>query len=97
MRAIVEAGGYVQHFKQVPTMALMQEMNSPLYSAQASPNWGDTGRYFFGSAGYGSGYGTFLPSEHYTMYGSGFSQLPTALGGVKGGGEKSKFSETPMS
>jgi hypothetical protein len=35
MRAIVEAGGYVQHFKQVPTMALMQEMNSPLYSAQA--------------------------------------------------------------
>jgi len=49
--------------------------------------WNKMGNYF-------SGYGTTLPEQHFSMYGIGFSNLPTELGGqVQQKG--SRFSGTP--
>lgn len=97
VRAIVEAGGYYQHFKQSPAPHVLRELNPPLYTVPGLPGWKEIGEnYFFGSAGYVPGYGHFLPAEHFSMYGTGFSQLPTALGGTRAGEEKGKFAGTPM-
>lgn len=96
VRGIVEAAAFPQHFKTDPHIPTLEYFQSPVYGWQTSPTWAETaGAYFFGSGGYVGGYGDTLPSRHWSEYGAGFSQLPTALGGVTPG-EKSKFAGTPM-
>ena len=88
-KAIMEAGGFVQHFKTSPHPYALEAMNSPIY-AEKSPAWGSErgGAYF-------SGYGPFLPEQHFSMYGAGFAGLPMELGGQIPG-KQSRFSGTPV-
>ena len=89
-KGIVEAGGFVQHFKVNPHPYVLEAMGSPIYAAMQAPYWNQgreiTGNYF-------GGYGPFLPEKHFSIYGSGFSGLPTELGGQVQGG---RMSGTPM-
>ena len=95
---ILESAGVAVHLGIPPSHPeAMRYFGMPLYGWQTDPNWGEAGKnYFFGSGGVASGYGKILPDIHYTEYGSGFSQLPTALGGVRES-ERGKFAGTPMS
>ena len=89
-KGIVEAGGFAQHFKTSPHPYALEALGSPLYSMMMKPYWNQMpaqGNYF-------SGYGPFLPEQSFSMYGSGFSTLPTELGGQVGGG-RSRVSGTP--
>jgi len=99
IKSILESGGIPAHLGIAPshTEALV-ELGVPLYQGVSTPGptWQEIGKnYFFGSGGYSSGYGKFLPEGHFSEYGTGFSQLPTALGGARAG-EQGKFSGTPM-
>jgi hypothetical protein len=76
----------------------LKYFNTPIYGFQKAPNWDEQSwSYFMGSGGYSGGYGTILPPVHFSEYGSGFTQLPTALGGQMPGQDRSKFSGMPMS
>ena len=92
MRKIVEAGGFVQHFKKSPHGMSMAAFGSPIYGMSAGPYWNQVtemqGSYF-------GGYGTLNPQQHHSMYGSGFTTMPIDLGGQMPG-EQSRFGGTPM-
>lgn len=91
-KAIMEAGGFVQQFKVSPHPYVLEAMGSPIYSESSSPTWGASKGM---SGGYFSGYGPFLPEQHFSMYGSGFSGLPTELGGQIPG-KQSRLAGTPV-
>jgi len=93
-KQIMEATGFVQHFKVTPYPYILEAMNSPLYTMQASPTWAQA-RTLYG-AYYFSGYGPTLPEQHFGMYGGGFSALPTELGGQIQGTAGKRFAGTPM-
>jgi hypothetical protein len=90
MRAIVEAGGFVQHFKKSPHPWVMSAFGSSIYGAKMAPYWnqaqGMQGSYF----GFPLAH---LPEKHFSTYGSGFSSLPEELGGQMPG-TQSRFSGT---
>ena len=91
-RAVIEAGGFVQHFKTSPHPFVLSAFGSPLYGMKAAPYWnqakGTQGGYF----GFPLAY---LPEQHFSMYGSGFSSLPEELRGQMPG-TRSRFSGTEM-
>lgn len=90
---VVETGDWYQHFKTTPLVETFGAFGVPYFSGPAaSPYWTTSGR---GLGNYFAGYGTMLPDQHFSMYGGGFSALPTELGGQiqrRGSG----FSGTPM-
>lgn len=92
MRKITEAGGFVQQFKKSPHPLTMAAFGSPIYGMALSPYWNQAmdiqGSYF-------GGYGTINPSQHHSIYGSGFTTMPLELGGQMPGGQ-SRFGGTPM-
>ncbi|MBU2576209.1 MAG: sugar phosphate isomerase/epimerase [Nanoarchaeota archaeon] len=92
MNKIVEAGGFVQHFKKSPHGLTLAAFGSPIYGMKSAPYWNQVadmqGAYF-------GGYGTLNPSQHHTMYGAGFTNMPVELGGQMPGGQ-SRFGGTPM-
>lgn len=88
MRKIVEAGGFVQHFKKSPHSLVLQAFGSPLYSAKMAPYWNQTAEVQGGYFGFPLAY---MPEKHFSMYGSGFSLLPEELGGQIPG-TQSRFS-----
>lgn len=89
-KAIMEAGGFVSQFKVSPHPYALEALGSPLYSAYMQPFWNQV----HGAEGaYSSGYGLMLPEQHFSMYGSGFSTLPSELGGQAHG--RSRFAGTP--
>jgi hypothetical protein len=90
--AIFEGGGFFQHFKTGGHQYVLQGMGAPMYSTSASPSWARS----YGTMGtYSSGYGPFLPDQHFSIYGAGFSGLPQELGGQVSN-KNSRFSGTPM-
>lgn len=89
-KAIIEAGAFAAAFKASPQLYSMQALDSPIYGT--GTGWGSLPRY----SSYFSSYGTFLPQQHFSMYGGGFSQLPTELGGRVGGPKGAGFSGSPM-
>jgi hypothetical protein len=91
-KGIVEAGNFVQHFKTSPHTYTLEALGSPIYPALMQPTWGEV-RGTYGA--YFGGYGTMLPEQHFSMYGSGFSALPTELGGQIPG-KQSRLSGAPM-
>ena len=91
-KAIVEAGEFVQHFKASPHPYALSALGSPLYDIKMAPYWNQI-QSSYGS--YFGGYGTMLPEEHFSMYGAGFSTLPTELGG-RVPGKQSRLTGTPM-
>ena len=92
MRKIVEAGGFVQHFKKSPHGMSMAAFGSPIYGMRAGPHWNQVadmqGSYF-------GGYRILNPQQHHSMYGSGFTTMPIDLGGQMPG-DQSRFGGTPM-
>jgi hypothetical protein len=90
-KKIVEAGNWFQHFKTPPTAYSLEAFSSPLYGMMMSPYWNQAGG--FGS--YSVGMGTILPEQNFSIYGSGFTSLPTELGGQIAG-KQSRMSGTPM-
>ena len=93
MRKIVEAPGFIQHFKKLPHSMVLSAFGSPIYGAKMAPHWnqaaGMVGSYF-------GGYGTLNPQQHHSIYGAGFTTMPVELGGMMDGGQ-SRFGGTPMS
>lgn len=83
-RKINEVGGWFQLSDKSPYTALLQAAGSPLYSSTDGPFWSETTGF---QQGYHSGFGQVLPSVHYESFGSGFSRLPTDLGGSMGGSD----------
>ena len=99
VKSVLESAGTAIHLGIPPVHAeALQHMgvSSPAWSI--SPNWYEVSQnYFFGGSNYASaGFGNILPQGHFSEYGAGFSQLPTATGGLRPG-QQSKFSNTPMS
>ena len=92
VQKVVEVGDWYQHFKTTPVMETFEAFGSPIYSS-GSPYW--TGRANI-YAPYFSGYGTMLPDQHFQMYGSGFSGLPTELGGQQQSRGSRATGGTPM-
>ncbi|MBU2633950.1 MAG: hypothetical protein KJ674_01775 [Nanoarchaeota archaeon] len=90
-KGIVEAGNFVQHFKQSPHPYTVRYLSSPLYSEKAEPYWSQVAEVY---GTYNTGFGTMLPEKHFEMYGAGFSNLPQELGGQVQN-DKSRFSGTP--
>jgi len=89
---IFEGAQFFQHFKVSPHAMVLEAMGSPIYPALAQPTWAQV----YGTLGaYASGYGPFLPEQHFSIYGAGFAGLPTELGGQVPG-KQSRLSGTPM-
>ncbi len=93
MTKIVEGVGFVQHFQRSPHGLAMAALGSPIYGAKMGPYWNQVIGIPSGG-GYMGGPMTYLPEKHFSMYGSGFSSLPSELGGQMGGGA-SRISGTP--
>ncbi len=90
-KKVIEAISWWQHFKTPPLIPTLEAFGSPLYPMLAQPVWNQIA---YTSGGYFSGYGPILPEQHFSMYGAGFSGLPSELGGQVSGG-RSRFSGTP--
>ena len=92
-KAIVEAGSFAASFKTSPTPYSVEALGAPIYSPlQEGPLWGQaTGTYGMSPGGYG----TIFPEQNFSMYGAGFTQLPSVLGGVSGR-QQSRFSGAPI-
>lgn len=93
MGKIVEAPSFVQHFQKSPHGWTLAALGSPVYGAMMSPYWNQVGGIASGG-GYFGGQG-YLPEKHFSIYGSGFSSLPTELGGQVPG-TASRATGTPM-
>jgi len=87
-RAIIEAGALINEFGMSPTHHMFEQFNSPMYKMGASPYWQHEKW-----PSYGTSY-VELPQQHFNLYGSGFSTLPTVLGGQVGE-DKGRFSGAP--
>jgi hypothetical protein len=89
-KKVIETGSWYQYFQTSPLKQTLQAFGSPIYAMEMAPSWkgstGITGGYFAGRG--------MLPEVHYSMYGAGFSGLPTELGGSTGG--KKSFSGAPI-
>lgn len=95
-KKVIEAGNWWQHFSQQgkvpPVMATLEAFGSPVYPMLAQPYWNQAantyGNYFaFPSA--------YMPEQHFSLYGGGFSSLPQELGGQIPG-KQSRMTGTPM-
>ena len=92
-KKIIETGGpWYQFFQTSPLQKTLEAFGSPIYGMQMAPYWNQTSTM---NNGYFAGYGAMLPDQHFSMYGAGFSNLPTELGGQIGGG-RSRLSGNPM-
>lgn len=90
-KKIIEGGQWYQHFQTSPLKESLKAFGSPIYAMQAGPTWNQVAN---ASGGYFAGYGQMLPEQHFSMYGSGFSNLPPELGGQMSG--RSRVGGTPM-
>ena len=96
-KSVIEAGGFISHFKTSPWPYVLDSMDSPIYEFDAAPTWGPTiYKYEWGSASYPVGYGNIFPSQHFSMYGAGFLLPPTFGALTPGERKKSEFTGTPM-
>ena len=96
IKHIVEAGGFVQHFKVSPHPISLAGLGSPLYKYElpsTSVTYWDNIHETYGH--YEMGLGDVFTPEHVKMYGAGgFSALPRELGGEMPGG-RDRFAEAP--
>ncbi|MBI2630234.1 hypothetical protein HYW76_03965 [Candidatus Pacearchaeota archaeon] len=90
-KKIIEAGNWWQHMKSPPFAQSLEAFGSPVYGS-GGPYWNQAantyGNYFaFPSA--------YMPEQHFSLYGGGFSSLPTELGGQIPG-KQSRVSGAPI-
>ncbi|MBS3077131.1 hypothetical protein J4233_02560 [Candidatus Pacearchaeota archaeon] len=94
IKQIIETGNWFgpQAFgTQTPFAQTLKSFGSPIYSMKMGPYWNQA---FAASGGYFYGLGNILPDRYFSEFGSGFSGLPTELGGQTGG--RSRVGGTPM-
>lgn len=94
MKKVIEAGGLLSN--QLMTSQLkptMEAFGVPLY-ASGNSYWNQAAGMATGG-GYFGGQGEILPDKHFSIYGSGFSSLPTSVGGQIPG-SVSRATGTPM-
>ena len=84
-KKIVEAGDWWTQLRIAPTLEYLESFSSPLYPMTAGPYWNQI-RSTYGN--YFGGYGNMLPEQHFSLYGAGFSGLPTELGGQMAGRQR---------
>lgn len=96
-KKVIEAGNWWQHWsnqgKNHAIIPTLQGMDSSIYAMQNEPYWSqaaDTPQSYFGFPS------TYLPENHFSMYGTGFSSLPQELGGQIAG-TNSRFTGAPNS
>ena len=94
-KEVVEFGTWAQHFKTVPIAEAFEGLGSPIYGMQMQPFWNQARGSYGIPAPYSGGYGMMLPEQHFSIYGSGFSTLPSELGGQMPG-KGQRFSGAPM-
>jgi hypothetical protein len=91
-KKILEGAQFFQQFQTSPHPYVLEALGSPLYGAMMQPYWNQIratyGNYFAFPLGY-------FPEQHFSIYGGGFSALPTELGGQVPGKE-SRLAGTPM-
>jgi hypothetical protein len=93
MKKVIEAGGLIANqLSNSQFRPALESFGAQMYSG---------GGYWSQAAGVASGGGYFggnayLPEKHFSIYGSGFSSLPTELGGQIPG-TTSRATGTPMS
>lgn len=92
---VIEAGNWWQHFKTSPIPPAFEAFGSPIYGMQMQPYWNQAATIYGMPGPYSGGYGMMLPEQHFSTYGSGFSTLPSELGGQMPG-KGQRFSGTPM-
>lgn len=80
---INEIGGYNMNYGKLGFSETLEALGSPLYNSGSGPNWAQINGY---QQGYFSGMGMSLPQMNYETFGSGFSLLPSELGGSRNGG-----------
>jgi sugar phosphate isomerase/epimerase/molybdopterin converting factor small subunit len=78
VKKIVETGNWYQHFQVTPFKETLEAFGSPIYAMSMGPYWNQQADTF---GGYFGGQGMINPQIHHSIYGSGFSNLPTELGG----------------
>jgi hypothetical protein len=93
---IIEAFQWWQHFGEQgggnPFKPTIEAFDSPIYAMKGGPSWGDP----VGASSYYSGHGPINTPIHHSVYGAGFTTLPSDLGGEIPGGNQDRFSGTPM-
>ncbi len=83
VKKIVETGGpWFRDFRVTPMVQTLRAFGSPVYAMEMAPNWQYAAN---ASGGYFAGFGTMLPEQHFSIYGSGFSNMPVELGGQLSG------------
>src|SRR3989338_10164155 len=92
-KKIIEAAAWWEHMKTPPIKESFEAFGSPLYTERGGPYWNQTAGL---EQGYFTGYGAMLPQINYEIFGAGFSQLPTELGGQRRGAEGGRLSGRPM-
>lgn len=90
-KKVFEGGGFFQHFQTSPHPYVLEAMGSPLYGMMAAPYWNQAAATY---GSYFAGYGTMLPEQHFSLYGAGFSGMPSELGGQIPG-KQSRLGGTP--
>jgi sugar phosphate isomerase/epimerase len=91
-KKIIETGGnWYQFFQKSPLRETLEAFGSPIYGMKMQSYWNQVPVM---SGGYFAGQGATLPDIHFQTYGTGFSGLPTELGGQIGG--RSRVSGNPM-
>ena len=85
---VMEGGAYAGQFQDNPLPYTLESMDSPMYSHEMGPNWGQV-RDMYSS--YMVGMGDVLPERYFNEYGVSFAKLPRELGGqLFGGGTPKK-------
>ncbi|MDD5649564.1 MAG: TIM barrel protein [Candidatus Nanoarchaeia archaeon] len=94
VRQIVEAGNFVQNFKESPYPYTLEALGSPIYSMGGAPYWNEVQQRSAGMD-YSMGFGEMLPDYHFKQfYGGGWSAVPRELGGeMAGTSQKGRFAE----
>ena len=93
-KKIVEAGNWWQHFAEKgggnPFKPSLEGMNSPIYTMGPSAYWSQPPTF----GAYYMGHGPINTPTHHRLYGAGFENLPTELGGEIPG-DKGRFAGSP--
>ena len=92
-KKVIEASSWWQHMQTNPLKESLEGMGSPMYTSGGGPGWNQSLGFY---QNYSSGYGMMLPSNNYQLWGAGFSQLPSELGGDIRGGQGSRMSGRGM-
>jgi len=93
-KKLIEAGQWWAQMKSPPFQETLEGIGSPVYSMKMAPHWDQAPGLY---QGYSDGLtGAWLPQINYETFGTGFSRLPSDLGGARPGAQGSRMSGRGM-